>query len=409
MKRGRAGRATRPARMVLAILLAQAAAAAPASAQDPVLDSLDVLFDSLAAALLDAGPRQSVRLRPTYRRYAVGDKRLMEHALGLRYVLRESDFRFELSTAGPVRFTSGRTRIEAMTPVEARADVRVGDGDSVRLSLRTPSFPGSLGTEHVRALSTIGTSTLDLASIALGSPAVLGASIVLSRRLGGFKASVRFGGEAEPRPDVADSVYWRGVTVRGGVGLARRFAGVQIETAVEAAHSFADSLDGRNTFAGGGHLIARVNVETALGALARVVAFGSAYYYTPFGVDRPEVVPRVATVGRVYGGYFGVLLPAGDLSLMPLLGLARESSDDDHETARATFDTHGSSWTLSGSTSLAIPIGRRLQIIPEAGYAHGASSGEFFVTPTGETRPIGSSYADGLAGWYVALELAVLF
>lgn len=379
------------------------------AAQDPVLDSLNVLFDSLTAALLDDGPRHTISVRPVYRGYSVGGSRVSERALGLTYALRTGAYQIRIGTAGPVRYSGATSTIDAVTPIEATVDVRIGLGDSLRVTARSSSFPGSLDSNQLDALAELGTSTVELESVGLGTPAVAGVRLVLVESVGPLDAALRIAADFEPRPDVVDSVYWRGTTLRLGMGLAHGFGATKISTSIDFSHSYADSLDGRNLFPGGGSLVARVEVESSLGEFGEVYGFGSAYYYRPLGLERPDQPNRRIPFGSVQGGYVGFMLPIWSVYVVPVVGVAREANSGDLDLRRFTFQSNGSSWALTASSSLSIPITRTLFLTPEAGFVRGGVRGEFVQLRSGDLRPIEFAFADDVDGWYAALDLSFSF
>ena len=119
-------------------------------------------------------------IRPGARSYSVETADVFE-ALGLlTYSMRRPGLRLQIS-GGPLRFTSGDTlSISGMSPFQASFELDFSPRDSLRVALRAPSRPSSLSGSRVDALASLGTATVDLWSIELGTPAGLSVQLTHS-------------------------------------------------------------------------------------------------------------------------------------------------------------------------------------------------------------------------------------
>ena len=348
--------------------------------------------------------KQSVTIRPVFRRYSVDTTTVTEQVASLDYTLTAGRTRLRLSGA-PMRFTDGTTTIRGAAPAELLADVRVGRFDTVRVIVRGPSVPGSLSSGQVSALGSVGTATLDLESAALGTTSAFGIRASVAGAAGPVILGVRFGVELEPRPGAGatDSVYWRGATFRGG-GTLTAFAGeFRITGGFDVSASTGDPLNGRNLFPGGGSFALRADAAGLIGTGATLASF-SAFYFRPFGLDRPLQVNRLIPAGDFMGATASVLVPVGGLFLSPAVALTREASSVDLQTPLILT---GLGWSLGGSLGLDIPLGRSVSVTPEAGFVGGDVSGQVLLRGV-RTVPL-SSFSDRVSGWWTALELSASF
>ncbi|MDQ2667987.1 MAG: hypothetical protein M3Z05_18595, partial [Gemmatimonadota bacterium] len=168
--------------------------------------------------LAAGGARSSISLTGTARSYRVGDSTVTERVANARYELFVSRIRFRLDGA-VLRFATRADTINGSLPVAARLDFALRPGDTVTAFARSASQPFDLSQRQTSALGTAGTSTVELESASLGTPAVAGARLALAYPVGDLVLAVRGGAESEPRPGGTLPVYWRGTTMRGGLGL----------------------------------------------------------------------------------------------------------------------------------------------------------------------------------------------
>ena len=163
-----------------------------------------------------------VTLRAGTTRYTSGPSEISESLGEVTYRLQTRALTLRVS-GEPLRFTSGDTlSIAGISSLDARLDLAVGARDSLRFVLRAPSTPSGLTGSEVTALSSVGTSTVDLSSIQFGTPAGLEARFTHVQPIGGaVLLSATIGGSYEPRPSENESSYWRGTTMRARVGIAR--------------------------------------------------------------------------------------------------------------------------------------------------------------------------------------------
>jgi len=352
-----------------------------------------------------AQARHSVSIRPVFRAYSVDTTTVAEQVGGLEYGFTAGRTRLRFS-ASPLRFSDGTTIISGTMPAELVADVRVGHLDTVRLTIRGPSIPGSLSSGQVTALGSVGTGTLDLESAALGTAAGLGLRTSVAGAAGPVILGARFGIEMEPTPaSGTDSVYWRGATFRGGVSLTAFAGEFRITLGLDVATSTGDSLNGRNLFPGGGSVVVRGDASGLVGTSATLASF-SAFYFRPFGLDQPVQINRLIPTGDFVGLSTALLVPVGGVFLSPTIAFTRESSSAPFQPQTA-LEINGLGWSASGSLGLDIPLGRGVSLTPEVGVVLGDVTGRLVFS--NRTGPPLSSFADHVSGWWGALELSASF
>jgi hypothetical protein len=245
---------------------------------------------------------QRLTLRAGIRSYSLGPTEVSESLALLSYSLRRPGMRLRVS-GGPLRFTTAdTTSIAGVSPLDARLELAIGARDSLRVGLRAPSSPMTLSGAQVVALSAVGTATVDLSSVELGTPA--GATVRYARAValgtsGSFSGML--GVDWEPRPSSARWSFWRGTTVRAGLRASAALGSSQASAGLEVARSFADSLSGRNLFPGGGSLLARVGLASYLGEAGDVVLDVAGFYFRPFATQRTDAANRRIPVGDFLG------------------------------------------------------------------------------------------------------------
>lgn len=342
-------------------------------------------------------------IRPGARSYSVENADVSE-ALGLlTYSMRRPGLRLQVS-GGPLRFTSDDTlSISGVSSLQASLELDFGPRDSLRVALRAPSRPASLSASRVDALASLGTATVDLWSIEFGTPAGLSVQFTHAQPLGGLTLSTTLAGDAEPRPGGTGSIYWRGTTARVGARISGDWGPMRVELGMDVSRSFADSLSGRNLFQGGGEVLARVNAAGFLSDAGETLIDLSAFYFRPYSTDRQSVAGLRAPVGDLAGASALVVWPLGDLFLVPVLRLSRESGEATSGVGTITRDA----WSLGASLALDVPLGPRMTMTPELGYAHGSLRSELSASSAGGAARFETS--DNLAGWWAAADFSVVF
>ena len=342
-----------------------------------------------------------ITLRAGTRRYTSGPSEVSESLGEVTYRLRRRAMTLRVS-GEPLRFKSGDTlSIAGISSLDARLDLAVGDRDSLRFVLWAPSTPSGLTMSEVTALSSVGTSTVDLSSIQFGTPAGLEARYTHVQPLGGsVLLSATVGGSHEPRPSENESSYWRGTTMRARVGLARARGLTRVSGGLEMTYSFTDSLAGQNLFQGGGTVLARADVTTLL---SDVFVGASASYFRPHSADRPAVGSLREPTGDFKVASALAVWPIGRVFVTPVVVLSHESS----ESAIATSIVTGSGWSLGTSLWVDIPLARALSLTPEVGHASGSVKTDVLTTLGAES--VTQRNRRTLSGWWVAADLSVAF
>ena len=342
-------------------------------------------------------------IRPGARSYSVETADVFE-ALGLlTYSMRRPGLRLQIS-GGPLRFTSGDTlSISGMSPFQASFELDFSPRDSLRVALRTPSRPSSLSGPRVDALASLETATVDLWSIELGTPAGLSAQFSHAQPLAGLTLSTTLAGDVEPRPGGTGSIYWRGATVRLGARISGNAGRMRVGLGMDVSRSFGDSLSGRNLFQGGGEVLARVNAVGFLSDAGETLLDLSAFYFRPYSTDRQSVAGLRAPVGDLAGASVLVVWPLGDLFLVPVLRLSRESG----EATSGVSTISRTAWSLGTSLALDVLLGPRMTVTPELGYVHGSLRSELSASSgAGDAR---FATSNDLAGWWAAADFSVAF
>jgi hypothetical protein len=341
-----------------------------------------------------------VTLRAGTTRYTSGPSEISESLGEVTYRLQTRALTLRVS-GEPLRFTSGDTlSIAGISSLDARLDLAVGARDSLRFVLRAPSTPSGLTGSEVTALSSVGTSTVDLSSIQFGTPAGLEARFTHVQPIGGaVLLSATIGGSYEPRPSENGSSYWRGTTMRARVGIARAHGLTRISGGLDLSYSFSDSLAGQNLFQGGGTVLARVDVTTLL---SDVFLGTSVSYFRPHSADRAAGSLR-EPMGDFKVASALAVWPIGSVFLIPAVVLSHESN----ESAIASSVIDGSAWSLGTSLAVDVPLARRFSLTPEVGHTSGSIRTDVMTTVEAVTQDIRST--DGLSGWWAAVDLSVAF
>ena len=342
-------------------------------------------------------------VRPGARSYSVETVDVFE-ALGLlTYSMRRPGLRLQVS-GGPLRFTSDDTlSISGLSSLQASLEFGLSPRDSLRVALRAPSRPSALSASRVDALASLGTATVDLWSIEFGTPAGLSVQFTHDQPLGGLTLSTTLAGDVEPRPGGTESIYWRGTTARVGARISGNAGRVRVGLGMDVSRSFGDSLSGRNLFQGGGEVLARASAVGFLSDAGETLIDLSAFYFRPYSTDRQSVAGLRAPVGDLAGASALVVWPLGDLFLVPVLRLSRESG----EATSGVSTVSRTAWSLGTSLALDVPLGPRTTVTPEFGYVHGSLRSELSASSGAGDARFASS--NGLAGWWAAADFSVVF
>jgi hypothetical protein len=378
-------------------------------------DTLESDPDSTALLLPMPAFRQSFTIRPTIRSYSVGNVNASEQASYSSWVarFRRVTLRVDLT---PVSY-SGDTNTTAIdrpkvgfsgvSPISARLDVAMRSRDTLRVFAQSTSFPGALSTADARALGAVGTSTVDLDAGALGIAARSGIRYTFTQPLGeqGVALTLRSGIEYDPKPSGRESVSWRGTTVRGALGISRTLENGSLGASVEMTKSYADSLGGRNLFPGGGTLNIDARAMRFVGEDGTGFISVNGFYSRPLNIQRPDQPTRIIPVGDFFGVTGSASIPAGRVSVVPVVSVLRESS-----SARAIVNGRNTTLAASGQTAsvsvgVSIPLGRVVTVMPEIGGVFG--NVQQTVSAQFPRRIVRSSFSDGIRGGWFALELSV--
>jgi len=354
------------------------------------------------------------------RRYRIGTVNIEETAAPITWRLVSPQFGVRVSGT-PVYLDAASARIRGVTPLRARVDFIPRAGDTLSVYGRGPSTPRALDSAETNALGAAGTSVLDLSSISLGTSAQVGVRGRWSFPLGDFVLGVSAAAERDLPPPATGVVFWQGTTVRGGASLTG-FGGEQTITVnADISASTADSLGGRNQFAGGGAVTLGVSTSGAVNASGSTWFSGDAFYVSPFGNDRNDQPTRLIPQGS-FGGISGLLLvETGAITWSPSVTLLRESSSASVSTLVNGFPSRttlrGNAWSVAGALSVDVPVGSWLTLSPEIGAVGGTVSTSLAQTngrvPGRRGRVVNvtntSGFSDAVRGWWSGVSLRVRF
>ena len=337
-------------------------------------------------------------------RYGSGDVGLSEVVSSLAYSFRTPGLSVRVS-GGPLRFSSGDTlSIGGLSPVRAELDVALRPTDSLSMGVRAPSSPRTLDPSQVAAIESIGTSTLDLASIEFGTPARLSTDLSHAEPLGGSTVlSVNVGAAYEPRPSSDRMSYWRGTTLRGGVAASGRRGRVRLNARLDVTRSFSDSLGGGNLFQGGGTVLATAGIASLAGSGADLLLDVSVFYFRPYAVTRQDVSSRRDPVGDFGGASALMLWVLGDVYVAPSVVLSREASN----RFVGRDELRGRGWSLAPTLAADVSLSRGLTFTPQVGFATGGVSTELIAMIAGMIERFEVSHE--LSGWWGEAALSWSF
>jgi hypothetical protein len=357
-----------------------------------------------------------ITLTATTRAYTVGDTSVSENVAQVRYELFAPRVRFRLDGSA-LRYSAPAAEISGRLPLVAQLDFERRAGDTLTAFFRTSSAPYDLSARETAALSSSGTSTIDLQSSSFGTVAVGGGRMTLAYPVGDAVLALRGGFEYEPRPAGSQPVYWRGSTVRGGLSLTANSGEASYTGAIDVSHSSADSLGGRNLFPGGGsvalQLFATGSVLNPFDPLEdeRWPLRAILFYARPFGNDRADQPNLIIPDGDLFGAVASMLVPVGGVTVSPLLQYLRETSTSGSISGILRSDVSGNAWTFQSGLDVAIPAGDRFEITPQAGYAFGSVGATFAQSTVLRRGRVGrtSAFSDAIRGSWLSLQISATF
>jgi hypothetical protein len=361
-------------------------------------------LETLRAGGEETYSAQSVTLTAETNRLRSGPVEVSEWLMPVSYFLRRPGMALWIS-GQPTHFESGDTlHIDGISTLQVRLDLGLWALDSLRLGVRGATSPSTLSTSEVAALESIGTSTLDLSSIQFGTPAGVEARFTHVQPLdAATELSVIAGGEYEPRPSDEEWSYWRGKTVRVGVGVSRLLGGGRIGGGVDVTRSFSDSLGGQNLFQGGGTILARVDAATAVGDAGSVLVGGSVSYFRSYSASRAAAAGPREPSGDFVGVSTIAVWPIRAVFFTPAVVLSYESN----EASTGTTVVAGSGWSLGTSLAASVPLARRFTFTPEVGHVTGSRSTDFLTTVGSLTQR--AETTGSLSGWWLAADVSLSF
>ena len=127
-------------------------------------------FPAASLTAQDTGVSHSrITITGTARSFQVGDSSVAEHVANARYEMFLPRVRLQLEAAA-LRFAAPTDTIGGRLPVGGRVHYTLRPGDTISVFLRSSSDPLTLTPRQTSALSTAGTSTVDLESAGFGTP-----------------------------------------------------------------------------------------------------------------------------------------------------------------------------------------------------------------------------------------------
>ena len=366
------------------------------------------------------GVHQTLTVTTTARSYHVGTVDVNERVAPFSWQVTSP--KFELKIAGqPVQLDAPAEKLRAWTPLTARADVLLRVGDTISVYGRSGSSPLTLDTLAIRAISAINTSVLDLSSQSLGVPASLGVRGIFSFPVGDVVLGLAGALEQEARPAGLGVTYWQGTTVRGSATINALFNERHLAVAFDLSYSNADSLGGRNQFAGGGTAGVNTDFSGALDDASRWWFIGNAFYSRPFSNVRNDQPTRLIPSGTFVGLSGSVVTQTGAVTWSPSVQVLRESSGADVTVLQGTQRTRtslaASAWSVTSSVSVDIPFWKIFTLTPEVGAVGGTVSSSLrqstgrVIGRRGRSVALGSTdaFSDPVRGWWTGIGLSARF
>ncbi len=366
------------------------------------------------------GVHQTLTVSTTARSYAVGKIDVAERVAPFSWQLTSP--RFALNLAGePVQLHSPAEQLRAWTPLVARADLLLRAGDTLSVYGRTGSSPVMLDTLAIRAISAVNTSVLDLSSQSLGVPARVGVRGIFSFPVGEVVLGVAAALEREARPVGLGATYWQGTTAHGSATINALLSERQLAIGFNLSYSNADSLGGRNQFAGGGSAGVRADFSGGIDEASRWWFVSNAFYSRPFNNVRNDQPTRLIPSGAFVGLSGSLFTQTGAATWSPSVTVLHESSGAEvsvlQGTQRARTSLSASAWSLASSLSVDIPFAKIFTLTPEVGAVSGAVSSSVqqstgrVIGRRGRSAGVGSTdaFRDPIRGRWAGLGLSARF
>ncbi len=367
-----------------------------------------------------SGVHQTLSVTATARSYSVGMVDVNERVTPFSWRLTSSQFGFTIA-GEPLQLDAPAEHLRAWTPLTARADVLLRVGDTLSVYGRTGSSPLTLDTLAIRAINAVNTSVLDLSSQSLGVPARVGVRGVFSFPVVDVVLGLAGALEQEARPRGFGVTYWQGTTVRGSATVNALFGERHLAVALDLSYSNADSLGGRNQFAGGGTAGLSTDFSGALDDANRWWFIGNAFYSRPFDNVRSDQPTRLIPSGTFVGLSGSLLTQTNAVTWTPSVQILRESSSADVTVLQGTQRTRTSlmanAYSVTSSVSVDIPFGKIFTFTPEVGAVGGTVSSSLRQS-TGRVigrrgRPVGpgntDAFSDPVRGWWSGIGLSARF
>lgn len=366
------------------------------------------------------GVHQTLTVSTTARLYHVGKVDVTERVAPFSWQLTSP--RFALNIAGePLRLDSPAEQLRAWTPLTARADLLLRVGDTLSVYGGTGSSPLTLDTLTIRAISAVNTSVLDLSSQSLGVPARVGVRGIFSFPVGEVVLGIAGALEHEARPVGLGVTYWQGTTVRGSAAINALVSERQLAIGVDFSYSNADSLGGRNQFAGGGSAGVSADFSGGIDEASRWSFVSNAFYSRPFNNVRSDQPTRLIPSGAFVGLSGSLSTQTGAATWSPSVALLHESSGAEvsvlQGTQRSRTSLSASAWSVASSLSVDILFAKVFTLTPEVGVVSGTVSSSLQQS-TGRVvgrrgRPVGvgstDAFRDPVRGRWAGLGFSARF
>lgn len=377
------------------------------------LDSIDAIIDSILPPVRIS---QRVTTRLITRSYAVGTRDVSELASPIQYSVSGERWRVRVNGL-PVRYEGPGATISGTAPISFRADFRLRPGDTLTVVGQTGSSPSQLDSVQSLALAAVGTSTLDLAAAGVAQPGQIGARGSFAIPLGSLTVNVRAGLDFQSAPVGTSDVYYRGTTVRGGLGIWGYVGSTRLAANAEVTNSSADSLGGHNLFPGGGTLSFDGSATVPLDSAGRADLQLYGFYTTPIGASRTDQPNRLIPIGDLWGSFATLYIPLGrGITLIPTGSVLRETSSATAETVNRLVTVRdaitGSGWAASGGIGVQLRLLPWLAVTPEVGGVTGNVRSNTSTAVLRRGRPavtLPTSSSSPTSGWWASAELSFLF
>jgi hypothetical protein len=367
--------------------------------------------------------KQSFTVQTGARHVTVGDSAVREQAGTYSYSWQRG--RWALSLDGSsLQYTAARTPLNGWGSTNARLDVMLRPGDTLSFYGRSGTQPGALDSAQVAALGIAGGALVDLQSTSLGAPGMFGGRASFAFPVGDFVWSLRGSLESEAKPSAARPVTWHGTTWAVGSTLYAHVGRGEWSAVVDLTQSSADSLNGKNLFAGGGGVNVRSELHFPVSNPADSAGddwdlYGAAWWSTPMNATRADQPNRLIPLGNTMGVSGSFSVPVGDGSFGPTLQFERTSANAAATQGSTAIRTSSSAWAATVLLDASIPTGRWLEWQPQLGWTTGDATTSYGSTTTRNTvvkrrgRTVTTSAnggtSDAIAGWWFQLGVTAHF